>query len=115
MRAPTEPFPVRFIRGDARGPGPTALRLALTPFSWLFGTAAEVRRALYQSGVFTVHRVPCPVVSVGNLGVGVDHGDGAGARRFRRDREVSGEQSDRAHGPRQPETPVVPDFRPHVR
>ncbi len=70
MHLPTEPFPVRFIRGDATGPGPTALRWALTPFSWLFGTATEIRRSLYQSGVFTVHRVPCPVISVGNLTVG---------------------------------------------
>ncbi len=36
----------------------------------MFGTAAEVRHSLYRSGVFTVHRVPCPVVSVGNLTVG---------------------------------------------
>jgi tetraacyldisaccharide 4'-kinase len=65
-----EPFPVRFVRGDARGPAPAALRLALTPFSWLFAIAAEVRGSLYQSGVFTVYRVPCPVISVGNLTVG---------------------------------------------
>jgi len=70
VRLPTEPFPVRFIRGDAKGAGPTALRLALTPFSWIFGTAVEVRHSLYRSGVFTVHRVPCPVVSVGNLTLG---------------------------------------------
>lgn len=46
------------------------MRWALTPFSWLFGTATEIRRSLYQSGVFTVHRVPCPVISIGNLTVG---------------------------------------------
>jgi tetraacyldisaccharide 4'-kinase len=36
----------------------------------MFAAAAETRHALYRMGVFTRHRVPCPVVSVGNLTVG---------------------------------------------
>lgn len=61
---------MRLVRGDARGPGPFLLRLLLTPFGWLFAAAAEARHHLYRTGLFTVHRVPCPVVSVGNLTVG---------------------------------------------
>jgi len=46
------------------------LRLMLTPTSWAFAAGAEARYLLYRLGVFTRHRVPCPVVSVGNLTVG---------------------------------------------
>jgi len=38
--------------------------------SWLFAAAAESRVALYRSGVFSRHRVPAPVISIGNLTVG---------------------------------------------
>lgn len=65
-----EPFHVRLIRGDLCGPGPALLRLLLAPPSWLFAAAAETRAALYRAGVFTRHRVPRPVISVGNLTVG---------------------------------------------
>ncbi len=65
-----EPYPVRLVRGELNGVLPTLLRLLLAPPSWLFASAAEVRSALYGTGVFTRHRVPCPVVSVGNLTVG---------------------------------------------
>lgn len=70
MREIREPFHVRLLRGDARGAGPAVLRLLLTPPSWLFATLAELRRALFVAGVCTRHRVPCPVISVGNLTVG---------------------------------------------
>jgi tetraacyldisaccharide 4'-kinase len=65
-----EPFHVRLVRGESRGPIPYLLRLLLTPPSFVYAAAAEVRSALYRSGVFTRHRVPCPVVSVGNLTAG---------------------------------------------
>jgi tetraacyldisaccharide 4'-kinase len=52
------------------GVSASLLRLLLTPLSWLFGIVAELRVSLYRMGVFTRHRVPCPVISVGNLTVG---------------------------------------------
>ena len=65
-----ESYHVRFVRGETKGPGDLLLRLVLTPPSWLFAAAAELRVALYRSGVFSRHRVPAPVISVGNLTVG---------------------------------------------
>jgi tetraacyldisaccharide 4'-kinase len=44
--------------------------LPLWPLSWLFGLGSAVRRALYRAGVLQVHRVPVPVVIVGNVTVG---------------------------------------------
>jgi tetraacyldisaccharide 4'-kinase len=65
-----EPFHVRLVRGESRGPASVLLRLLLTPPSWAWAAAADLRFALYKSGVFSRHRVPCPVISVGNLTAG---------------------------------------------
>lgn len=46
-----------------RGPAAWALR----PVSWLYGAAVAVRRALYRSGVLRSHRLPVPVIVVGNV------------------------------------------------
>jgi tetraacyldisaccharide 4'-kinase len=70
VHAIREPYHVRLVRGELRGTLPSLLRLLLAPPSWLFAAAAETRHALYRVGVFTRHRVPCPVVRVGNLTVG---------------------------------------------
>jgi tetraacyldisaccharide 4'-kinase len=70
VRDHPEPFHVRFVRGETHGPGDLLLRALLAPTSWLFAAAAEARVVLYRSGVFTRHRVPVPVISVGNLTVG---------------------------------------------
>jgi len=65
-----EPWLVRHVRGRTSGLGSTLLELLLSPPSWLFAAAVETRYALYRAGVLTRHRVPCPVLSVGNLTVG---------------------------------------------
>jgi len=70
VHADREPYHVRFVRGETRGPGDLALRAVLALPSWLFAAAAETRVALYRAGVFSRHRVPAPVISVGNLTVG---------------------------------------------
>lgn len=44
--------------------------LALRPFSWLFGTLAATRRALYRLGWLRSTRLAVPVVVVGNIFVG---------------------------------------------
>ncbi len=42
----------------------------LAPFGWMYGFGMEVRNLCYEVGVFKTHRLPVPVVSVGNLTVG---------------------------------------------
>ncbi len=47
-----------------------SLRQALWPLGLLYGAVAAVRNAGYQAGWLRTHRLPVPVVSVGNLAVG---------------------------------------------
>jgi len=42
----------------------------LLPFSWLFGGLVVLRRWLYRAALLHSHRLPVPVVVVGNLTVG---------------------------------------------
>ena len=51
-------------------PGLTPLTALLTPLSALFALAAETRAALYRVGVLPTHRLPVPVVVIGNITVG---------------------------------------------
>jgi tetraacyldisaccharide 4'-kinase len=47
-----------------------ALCLVLWPLSMLFGIIAAARRAAYRNGIFSVTRMPVPVIVVGNISVG---------------------------------------------
>ena len=58
------------ITGRQRGLAPAFIRVALTPLSWLYGVAVRVRNALYSAGMLKVKRLPCSVVSVGNIVAG---------------------------------------------
>jgi tetraacyldisaccharide 4'-kinase len=42
----------------------------LLPLSWIYGAGGAAHRASYRVGVLRAHRLPRPVVSVGNLAVG---------------------------------------------
>src|SRR6266852_8301296 len=44
--------------------------VTLTPLSSLYGVAMKARRALYQRGLFRVHKAGAPVISVGNISTG---------------------------------------------
>ena len=46
------------------------LRFLLIPFSWLYAAVVSIRNRLYAFGVFEAHRLPCRVISVGNIVVG---------------------------------------------
>ncbi len=48
----------------------TALTASLVPLACAFGIAASARRALFRAGVLRSHRLPVPVVVVGNITVG---------------------------------------------
>ena len=48
----------------------TPLRFLLIPLSWLYTASAQLRNILYTRGVFKARRLPCRVISVGNIVVG---------------------------------------------
>ena len=50
--------------------GRGAAGVVLAPLAWLFGAVVAARRLAYRRGWFVVHRVPAPVIVVGNLTVG---------------------------------------------
>src|SRR5437588_4551663 len=47
-----------------------AATIVLSPFSFLYGAAMKARAALYDQGLFHVHNVSVPVISVGNITTG---------------------------------------------
>jgi tetraacyldisaccharide 4'-kinase len=47
-----------------------AIAIALLPVSWGFGLLVTIRRRLYQIGALQQHRLPVPVIVVGNVMVG---------------------------------------------
>ena len=61
-------------RGVAEGSNNGVARLALTmllaPAAILYGMALRIRALLYQSGILATHKLPCPVISIGNITVG---------------------------------------------
>ncbi|HVS35951.1 MAG TPA: tetraacyldisaccharide 4'-kinase [Gemmataceae bacterium] len=58
------------VRGEARGFGPSLQRLGLSAAAVPYGIAVRLRNIGYDRGWLRTHRVPTPVVSVGNLTVG---------------------------------------------
>lgn len=48
----------------------TPAHLLLIPASWLFGALAALRRLQYRTGMLRSHKLPVPVVIVGNISVG---------------------------------------------
>ncbi len=45
-------------------------RILLIPFSWLYAVLVFFRNLAYQAGWLKTHRLPIPVISIGNLSVG---------------------------------------------
>ena len=48
----------------------TPLRFLLLPLSWLYTVGIQLRNILYAHGVLKARRLPCRVISVGNIAVG---------------------------------------------
>ncbi len=46
------------------------LRFSLIPLSWLYGASVWIRNRFYELGLFKARRLPCRVISVGNIVVG---------------------------------------------
>jgi tetraacyldisaccharide 4'-kinase len=47
-----------------------AMKLLLAPFAVLYGMVLRVRALLYQVGILSIRKLPCPVISIGNITVG---------------------------------------------
>lgn len=56
--------------GSNNGMACLAMKLLLIPFAVLYGMALRVRALLYQDGILSIHKLPCPVISIGNITVG---------------------------------------------
>ena len=48
----------------------TPLRFLLTPLRWLYTASVQLRNIMYTRDVFKARRLPCRVISVGNIAVG---------------------------------------------
>ncbi|MFO7570152.1 MAG: tetraacyldisaccharide 4'-kinase [Smithellaceae bacterium] len=58
----------RIWNDDTRRLSP--VRITLSILSLIYGQAVSLRNRLYDTGFFAARRLPCPVVSVGNITVG---------------------------------------------
>jgi len=58
------------ISGEKQGAAPTLSRLGLRALSWPYGLVVWLRNRAFDAGLKRVHRVPVPVISVGNVTVG---------------------------------------------
>ena len=48
----------------------TPLRFLIIPLRWLYAATVQLRNILYTRRIFKAHRLPCRVISVGNIVVG---------------------------------------------
>lgn len=58
------------ITGERSGGFPTLIRIALTPFSWVYRILITAHQWLYAHRLLRRHRLPCPVISIGNIVAG---------------------------------------------
>ncbi len=56
--------------GSNNGLTSLGMKLLLAPSALLYAMLLRFRALLYQSGFLTIHRLPCPVISIGNITVG---------------------------------------------
>src|ERR1043165_5909794 len=60
----------RILSGENRRPAASFLRGTLRCAEPFYSAAMRARNALYDRGLFTSHRVPIPIISVGNITAG---------------------------------------------
>ena len=58
------------ITTKQRGIVPTLIRILLMPLSWFYRTVIWIRNYCYTIGIFKQKRLPCTVISVGNIVAG---------------------------------------------
>lgn len=59
-----------FITKKQRGFVPTLFRLLLLPCCWLYSIVVHIRNFCFDIGFFKQKRLPCTVISIGNISVG---------------------------------------------
>lgn len=59
-----------FITTRQRGMIPTLFRMLFMPFCWLYRGIVYIRNYCYNVGIFNQKKLPCTVISVGNIVVG---------------------------------------------
>jgi tetraacyldisaccharide 4'-kinase len=57
-------------RVEATWYGKSRAALVLAPLAWLYGGLVGLRRSAYRLGILRIHRLPVPVIVVGNISVG---------------------------------------------
>lgn len=67
---PTQHYMLTVIRGERRGFGASALRGALSILSYFYSGGLKAFLLPYRLGLRKQSRLPCPVISIGNLTVG---------------------------------------------
>jgi tetraacyldisaccharide 4'-kinase len=70
MATGPDQFAHRILSGQARGVGPAILRGLLRGVEPIYAAAMRLRNAAYRRGIFRAHKLPRPVVSVGNITAG---------------------------------------------
>jgi tetraacyldisaccharide 4'-kinase len=65
-----EQYGLRVMSGAARGPRAALARAAMAVVEPFYATATRARNMLFDAGVRRVHRLPRPVLSVGNITTG---------------------------------------------
>src|SRR6478735_4888550 len=70
MKPSTEQSALRIMSGEARGATPALIRATLRVASAFYSVASAFRGTVYDLGIKRVHRLPRPVISVGNITTG---------------------------------------------
>ncbi|MBI5415778.1 MAG: tetraacyldisaccharide 4'-kinase [Candidatus Omnitrophica bacterium] len=64
------PFFYNVVTDRAHNVGAKMLQAVLLPLSYVYRSGVQVTAAFYRKGIFKQHRLPRPVISVGNITVG---------------------------------------------
>ncbi|WP_305731428.1 tetraacyldisaccharide 4'-kinase [Trichlorobacter ammonificans] len=70
MKSRLESYWRAMADGSNRSPGARLLTLVLLPVALLYGALLGLRPLFYRWRLFTTHRLPVPVISIGNITVG---------------------------------------------
>lgn len=70
LRETIQTYLYRVIHGERKGLLPTILLLFLRLFSSVYALGVNVKLSMYRLGILEQHKLPCHVISLGNITVG---------------------------------------------
>ena len=70
LRETIQTYLYRVIHGERKGLLPTILLLFLRLFSSVYALGVNVKLSMYRFGILEQHKLPCHVISLGNITVG---------------------------------------------